>query len=50
MSGYLYVPNNLRGIKDYIQDYIIKGKTYLTIKSNSFQRKDKLITTPFLLQ
>ena len=52
MGDYLYFPNNLKDIKDHIQDDVIVGlynklQNLLTIKSNSFQHR--LITTSFLL-
>ena len=29
MSDYLYFPNNLKDIKDHIQDYIVSCKIFL---------------------
>ena len=39
MSDYLYIPSNLKGLKDHIQDYIVKLQNLFTIKSISVQRK-----------
>ena len=44
MSGYLYFPNNLRHKRPYIGWYVFP------INGNSFQRKTKLIATPYILQ
>ena len=46
MSDYLYFPNNLKDIKDHIHDYIVSCNLF-TIKSNSFQRKNVLVTVEF---
>ena len=45
MSDYLYFPNNLK-----LKDSYSKLQKLFTIKSNSLQRKQELITSPFLLQ
>ena len=50
MSGCLHFLNNLKYIKDLMQDYITSCKIFFTIKSNSFQRKHELMTTPFSFQ
>ena len=45
MTGYLYFPNNLKdiGLDDKLQNLF-------PINGNSFQRKPKLIATPYILQ
>ena len=48
MSGYLYFPNNLKGIKDHIWADMISCKIFFPINGNSFQRKTKLIELPFI--
>ena len=48
MGGYLYFPNNLKDIKDHIEADIICSK--IPITGDSFQRKTKLIPTPYILQ
>ena len=49
MSGYLYSPNNLKDIK---RPYIDWGKlqNLFPINGNSFQGKNKLLATPYILQ
>ena len=46
MSGYLYFPNNLKDKKTYKGCYDKLQNVFL-INSNSFQRKTKLIATPY---
>ena len=48
MSGYLYFQNNLKDIKDHIGWYDVENP--FPINGNSFQRKTKLIATPYILQ
>ena len=48
MRDYLCIPNHLKDIKDHILNYMKIAKSF-SMKSNSFQRKHELITTPFLL-
>ena len=50
ISGYFYFPNNLRVIKiPYIGLYS-KSQNPFPINGNSFERKPKLIPTPYILQ
>ena len=51
MSGYLYFPNNLKDIEDHIPyTGLYKLQNLFPINGNSFQRKPKLIATPYILQ
>ena len=49
MSGYLYFPNKLKHIKDHIYLTYIPQNLF-PINGNNFQRKTKLIATPYILQ
>ena len=35
MSDYLYFPNNFKGIKDHIQDYMVSYKIFLTVSKEN---------------
>ena len=50
MSDYLYFPNNLKDIKKPYIDLYDKLQNLFPINGNSFQRKPKLIATPYVLQ
>ena len=50
MGGYLYFPNNLKDIKDHIKADMICFQNLFPINGNSFQRKTKLIPTPYIFQ
>ena len=43
-------PNNFKDIKEHIYAYLIICKIFSPVKGNSFQRKPKLIATPYILQ
>ena len=49
MSGYLYFHNNLRHKGPYIGLYD-NLQNLFPVHGNSFQRKSKLIATPYILQ
>ena len=48
MSDYLYFLNNLENIKDHLQVYVISCKTLFPRIGKAFQRKRKLLATPFV--
>ena len=50
MSDYLYFSNKLKRHKTPHIGLYSDLKNLFTIKSNTFQRKHELITTPFLLR
>ena len=50
MSGYLYFPDNLKDIKKTIIGLYDKLQNPFPINDDSFQRKSKLIATPYILQ
>ena len=50
VSGYLYLPNNLKDIKRPYIGLYDKFQNLFPINGNSFQRKPKLIATPHILQ
>ena len=49
MNGYLYFPDNLKDIKKTIIGLYDKLQNLFPI-NDSFQRKSKLIATPYILQ
>ena len=50
MSGYLYFPNNLKRHRGPYIGLYDKLQNLLPNNDHSFQRKPKLIATPYILQ